>query len=927
MRREPILRSAVLVVLTWIVLWGLLHRDTAWNLIQTGLNGVLLVGALSFGAAVVGLLAAMWLSSEEHDSRIDAIVPKPMRGMKASIGIVPLHTRPAEMFKQGKNEDPRQSLQFVFDLLQNSPDLVPVELRRSRDNPDGIDLKAIAARVMALDTPYIAWFDAVLRVLMHNPNLLTTYEREGHGRHNGIGGRTLLQHSLLVCQCAIEIAPKWSYDGMHTISKEDGVPGDLAYAPRRAPQVGYDKDPLVPLIGLAHDIGKIQCYQWAPGQPEPYALAPNHDLIGARMIAVMPQTFALPASLLDEAESDFNVLITAIGFYHHPSEQPMDGAGIKPGAGTSGKSRIMMDLGGVQIRSDRQVALMELLIAADKQAGAIEHRATARLAALDPQAPVQDEAPGAAGATAATPAASPEAAIWEAIEVILSEPGRINAKQSRGMVSSLSVATLHHLPEWGGPVLVCKEDDFVKAVIERADIPPDQKDGLLEGLVADRNAPRANSVSRGTLMILRSLHAHGMLITPPGNPEHTPETSLWKISFYEPGAVYRDGVVANGRLPAINGSPAFRWGSTILCAPAKAMPTVAAGPAFHLVPVCNGNRMGNAGNMSKKGKSSKPAKSILDDDVMASDTSAGQAETRPDTAPGKEKKGRHGDVRADEDSFLNTFMSLVEAGLRKGEFKTHVDSESRIAMDNLLDEIVGIAGARKSLPTIRTALLEGQDQRLSLEETRDTSGRLDYRVLVDADWFASITQPEIPDLDDLPDPSAPPQETHGEKQDNAQDAPASDEEDDGALASLDMAGEEEPDNPPEGDQEASGPAAKDETPGQQQMREVASAPDQEPAQVPEEDSYVTFQKNLAKYLRNAGPEALARKRDKATGATVDYAIKEPVDELLQKLGTEEALVEFPDGPDAEMGIVDTKSGRRLRISPSWLERRDLLPPE
>lgn len=915
MRREPIVRSAIAVVLTWAVIFGLLNRDTAWQLIQSGYVNILMTAGLLIGSAVIGFFLALWLSSEEHDARINQLIPKPQRGMQASIGAVPLHTRPEKGWQPGLNlADPAASLAFAFKTLRESEDLVPMALRRSPSYQDGIDLQAIEQYVFKLPSPHIALFDAVLRVFMARPTLLTTYEQEGHGRHNGQGGRTLLQHSLLVCQCAIEMAPKWSYEGMRTITKE-GLPGEVVYQPRQKAQLGYAQDPLVALIGLAHDIGKIQCYQWRDGESEPYALAPNHDLIGARMLAILPQTWALSDHHApdDPAQADPQVLITAVAFYHHPSEQPMDGAGIKPGSAAAGKNRIILDLGGVQIRSDRQVALMELLIAADKKAGSIEHQSVR----VDSEQ--EDGATDLSAATQATTNArtvSVEAALWEAIETTLLESGRLNAKQMRGIVTSMSVGTRHLLPDWGGPVLILKEDDFVKAVIGRADLAQDKRDFYFEEI--NHPSERGNVVNQATLAVLRVLHAQGMLLTPPGMPSHTPETSLWKIVYHEPGHVYPDGLVTQPRFPEISAAPLFRWGSAIICAPARALPAVAAGEVFHLVPVCIGNRLGNQGNLTKKsGAANRPRKSVFDD---------ADEQLTPSAAPVALAQNRSKSERGSGGALVQTFIGLLQSGLRQGTFTTLEDAEGRLVIDTLLDEIAGLLGMRTSMDEVVQLLTQVGDDRLALEEANDTSGRRDYRVILLGDWGADLPQPpraQEPEsvTQEAPEESDGPPELEDEASAMADPTLAFDEEDsdDQELTQEPPQAPDIPDLPAE--------AAPEETPMPVPTPMPASPP---PPKADEtEDSYVAFQRSLAAYLRRAGAQALAKKRDKTTGLVTDYAVKGPADELFQKLGFEEALIEWPEDPlTADLGVIVSSSGLRiLRISPSWLERRDLTPVE
>lgn len=173
---------------------------------------------------------------------------------------------------------------------------------------------------------------AVLEVMHTRPSLPASPIPGGHG------GRTLLQHSLGVATEMIAQAKTWQYEGQR--DKRGRIRVRLNGPPHRfeAQDAG-----LLVLTGLAHDIGKIVCFEDggkdADGRPIVREVNGNHDTEGARILRSLPEVMALPYP-------DRIALLMAVGYYHHPFAMP-NGAWI----------------------TDRMRSLMELLIKADLETG------------------------------------------------------------------------------------------------------------------------------------------------------------------------------------------------------------------------------------------------------------------------------------------------------------------------------------------------------------------------------------------------------------------------------------------------------------------------------------------------------------------------------------------------------------------------------
>jgi hypothetical protein len=167
---------------------------------------------------------------------------------------------------------------------------------------------------------------------------------------------------LAVAETALELAPSWSYDGVYI--KRLGKSPKLIIAKRDANYVFDPLDPIIPVLALAHDLGKIEAYKL---QPDGTVLTSEtgtqqddagvmHDRLGSRILARISEFWELPPN-------DTRTLSRVISHYHHPSDFPVD------------KDGLSID--------DRMTALMEFLILADKTTGLRESGISAAAANED----------------------------------------------------------------------------------------------------------------------------------------------------------------------------------------------------------------------------------------------------------------------------------------------------------------------------------------------------------------------------------------------------------------------------------------------------------------------------------------------------------------------------------------------------------------
>lgn len=257
--------------------------------------------------------------------------------------------------------------------------------------------------------------ESLLKILNHDPRLPATHVPGGHG------GKTLLEHSLLVTQVMLEMAPSWSYDGLRNKK------GDVVVGLRNPNYVFVAGDPIVPITALAHDIGKIETYiKDSAGQVK--GIRRDHDIVGSRMLARMPEFWDIP-------KDDREAILLAVAHYHHPQDLPMheDGRAI----------------------DDRTIALMELLIKADKAAGKVESET------LYPNTMGVD----AEEADSSAVRLVDDEVLYNAFLAVIHESGRINGKDKAVRVGqkhgglvyfaevSLRVALIRYLGLSSTPVL------------------------------------------------------------------------------------------------------------------------------------------------------------------------------------------------------------------------------------------------------------------------------------------------------------------------------------------------------------------------------------------------------------------------------------------------------------------------------------------
>lgn len=263
---------------------------------------------------------------------------------------------------------------------------------------------------------YVALFMAVWETLSAHKTHPASHRKGGHG------GRTLAQHCMAVADTALELAPGWSYDGVYI--KRPGKTPKLIIAKREASYVFDPADPIIPVLALAHDLGKIEAYKLqADGTvltSESGSMQDDvgvkHDALGARMLARIAEFWEL-------SPNDTEALTTVIAHYHHPSDFPVD------------KDGLSID--------DRSTALMEFLILADKTTGQRESGISAAAANEDTISETEAEE------------------IYAAFVSCITEKGRINGTGDVETDKAFKIGQKH------GNVIYMREEPLLAAMCRK----------------------------------------------------------------------------------------------------------------------------------------------------------------------------------------------------------------------------------------------------------------------------------------------------------------------------------------------------------------------------------------------------------------------------------------------------------------------------
>lgn len=425
-------RSSISPTLTVFGIWWIatayLSLSYDWaSMVQTAT-------VVAFGL-ILGVVAALVSIAVIRSGYRTVVAPTELRGLRCSIGEVPMPMPPPERAEALPALSPLTMPDIPADFVDNWLDEYAAEYPK-----------------------HAALFKALLLVLNNLPNLPATHVPGGHG------GRTLLQHSMLTAWIMTEVSKTWEYDGLRDRN------GKKILVPLRNPNYKFrPHDPMVGIIGLAHDIGKIESYTYND-RGEVVGIRSEHDLTGSRMIARMQETWDIPAD-------DRDAMLLAIAHYHHPVELPM-----------------APDQRRMVARDDRTIALMELLIRADFTVTRVENSG---------EMPTDEEY----RSLDSVRSVSPEQ-LYEEFIALIHEAHRINSGNIKYSVGQISPA-----PDGKGGLLYLHEESLRTHMMRRLDLQSTEHLG--------------NGRYQITVDLLNVLKARGLLYTIHENLDYSAGNAMW----------------------------------------------------------------------------------------------------------------------------------------------------------------------------------------------------------------------------------------------------------------------------------------------------------------------------------------------------------------------------------------------------------------
>lgn len=500
---NPLVRSVAIVAGTW---WVILTVAGIWMYSGVFFSLPGLVASFSYVAyglltAILGVAAGVAVvivaQVRERMARAKALKAAGRLGMLCTLGGMPIPVHPAMRQVQGPLPD------WFLQETEHGKILVDWVERSRQKHPQH------AQALMAL-----------LRVFCSYRVLPASHVPGGHG------GKTLVDHTMRVAARMLKEAPKFKYEGLVTRYGREPW-GDAAFT--------FDPDdPMIPIVGVAHDIGKLQTFV-TDSSGKIVSAAPKHDLVGSRMLATMDEIKALP--IADQA-----ALHMAVSHYHHPSDYPLDAQG--------------------RIASDRSVALMMLLIKADKWSGKEEAgqsltpdqyaaylryvRELGEELSSDEEevirsAETAQQAAGPAGARNHTHSSTPitDERMREILLKIITNPTVVFTAMPKGNSKPVGQVCNTNYPEWAwealaqGQPLGVEQQQQLSQYIERLVVIHEQR--LRQVLAKALGLSEVKKLGDGRAAIivhaLRVLHEMGVLYTDTDGGHISPESAIYKVDL------------------------------------------------------------------------------------------------------------------------------------------------------------------------------------------------------------------------------------------------------------------------------------------------------------------------------------------------------------------------------------------------------------
>ena len=444
-RREPIVRATAWLAVVWTSGLILTHFS------EFDLAVALWRGYMAGAGALIGISASLYALLWRRTSARQRTAPSATRGVRATIGPIPLH----------KLEPPAADDLPSDDRVASIPEV--------SNAGAGDFFRRWLAELDRTSAAHTALVRKLARLLNFRPQL-----RAGYGEDGYHGDRTLLQHCLLVTHLMLREAPRWEYRGLLYRS------GAVAL-PLKDPGYRFNSsDPMIGIVALAHDIGKLECFRFAPGDDQridPIECTKDHDLVGAQLLARLPETWALP-------DPDRELLFLVVGHYHHLEAMPLEAP----------RTAI----------SDRLHAIAELLAKIDDVASKMEREGVSFT-----QAKTETEQLSSAATERM------RVRLFEHLATLLQEAGRINGPDQEFNVGF----KLYH-PRYHRHLLFLHEPNLLRILPQRARM-EEFNTGIVKGVV-----------SPFSKALLITLNEHGVLVADADGQVRGVEAAIFSSAFY-----------------------------------------------------------------------------------------------------------------------------------------------------------------------------------------------------------------------------------------------------------------------------------------------------------------------------------------------------------------------------------------------------------
>lgn len=307
MVREPLVRAvASLTAVVWLVLAAMSGFDIDWRM----------AGSILFAMVVSFICAAVLTLLYFGDVRAGKIVGlqgETLRGMISPIGKVPQHRPP---------------LPCATDEVLTWFDVPEIAKAQAKSGLFPVAFWNAWCEKNGFGSPHVRLARRILLTLGAKPDFPAGTDPTHHG------GRSLLSHSLLVAFLCMQ--------QRHTYEYKEGCE-KTPLADKKFTFAAHRESPLIMLVGLAHDIGKLTSFVPDPDKPGHYMVDKlEHDREGIVILARLDEWWELTTA-------DRDTLTAVVGHYHAESRMPV-----------TRKGRAIDDM---------RHALVYLLIGADNVAG------------------------------------------------------------------------------------------------------------------------------------------------------------------------------------------------------------------------------------------------------------------------------------------------------------------------------------------------------------------------------------------------------------------------------------------------------------------------------------------------------------------------------------------------------------------------------